>query len=159
MVNYEVDPALLKSRVPAGITLDLADGKCFVSLVGFMFLETRVLDFLVPFHVNFEEVPINESTYIKLRLKDAAEFLTRKDYTDNWQSEMHETFCFWDFLEWKANLQKVGFTIHSSSKAFTNDWIVQNRWKDKAELFTVKNGVPEPVDYPVTTMFLIGVKA
>ncbi|MGH9819641.1 MAG: YqjF family protein, partial [Pyrinomonadaceae bacterium] len=56
MVNYEIDPSLVASRVPRGTELDLYDGKCFVSLVGFMFLDTRVLGFLVPFHVNFEEV-------------------------------------------------------------------------------------------------------
>jgi len=56
MANYEVDPAVLAERVPAGTELDLHEGKCFVSLVGFMFLDTRVMDFLVPFHVNFEEV-------------------------------------------------------------------------------------------------------
>jgi len=56
MANYEVDPSLLTSRVPAGTELDLHEGSCFVSLVGFTFLDTRVLGFLVPFHVNFEEV-------------------------------------------------------------------------------------------------------
>lgn len=56
MANYEVDPSLLADRVPAGTELDLNEGRCFVSLVGFMFLDTRVMDFLVPFHVNFEEV-------------------------------------------------------------------------------------------------------
>lgn len=56
MANYEVDPSLLEPRLPAGTSLDLHEGKCFVSLVGFMFLDTRVLDFLVPFHINFEEV-------------------------------------------------------------------------------------------------------
>ena len=43
MANYEVDPSLLTSRVPAGTELDFHDGKCFVSLVGFMFRDTRVL--------------------------------------------------------------------------------------------------------------------
>lgn len=56
MANYEVEPALLASRVPPGTELDLDDGKCFVSLVGFMFLHTRVLGIPVPFHINFEEV-------------------------------------------------------------------------------------------------------
>jgi uncharacterized protein len=56
MVNYEVDPWLLEARVPKGTELDLQDGRCFVSLVGFMFLNTRVMDFVIPFHVNFEEV-------------------------------------------------------------------------------------------------------
>ena len=56
MANYEVDPALLAPRLPAGTQLDLHEGKCFVSLVGFMFLNTRVLSIPVPFHINFEEV-------------------------------------------------------------------------------------------------------
>lgn len=56
MVNYEVDPSLLAARAPSGTELDLYEGRCFVSLVGFMFLNTRVMDFLIPFHVNFEEV-------------------------------------------------------------------------------------------------------
>ena len=56
MVNYEVDPSMLADRIPAGTELDFHDGKCFVSLVGFMFLNTRVLGVPVPFHINFEEV-------------------------------------------------------------------------------------------------------
>ena len=56
MVNYEVDPSMLADRIPDGTRLDLNDDKCFISLVGFMFRDTRVLGFLIPFHVNFEEV-------------------------------------------------------------------------------------------------------
>ncbi len=63
MANYEIDPSLLEHRVPVGTELDLHEGKCFVSLVGFMFLDTRVLGFLIPFHVNFEEV--NLRFYVK----------------------------------------------------------------------------------------------
>jgi uncharacterized protein YqjF (DUF2071 family) len=63
MANYEVDPALLAGRVPRGTELDLFEGKCFVSLVGFMFLDTRVLGIPIPFHVNFEEV--NLRYYVK----------------------------------------------------------------------------------------------
>ena len=63
MANYEVDPSLLLSRIPHGTELDLHEGRCFVSLVGFMFLHTRVLGIPVPFHVNFEEV--NLRFYVK----------------------------------------------------------------------------------------------
>jgi len=63
MANYEVDPSLLNAHVPRGTEFDLQDGKCFISLVGFMFLETRVLGLPIPFHVNFEEV--NLRYYIK----------------------------------------------------------------------------------------------
>ena len=56
MANYEVPPEILAARLPKGTELDFHDGKCFVSLVAFMFLDTRVLGFPVPFHINFEEV-------------------------------------------------------------------------------------------------------
>ena len=68
MANYEVDPNLLEPRVPLGTELDLHDGRCFVSLVGFMFLDTRVMEFLVPFHINFEEV--NLRFYVKRETDD-----------------------------------------------------------------------------------------
>jgi hypothetical protein len=63
MANYQVDSSLLVPLVPAGTQIDLLEGRCFVSLVGFMFLNTRVLRVPVPFHINFEEV--NLRFYVK----------------------------------------------------------------------------------------------
>jgi len=68
MANYEVDRALLIDRVPHGTELDLHEGRCFVSLVGFMFLNTRVLGVPIPYHVNFEEV--NLRFYVKREMPD-----------------------------------------------------------------------------------------
>jgi SAM-dependent methyltransferase len=110
------------------------------------------------YQVKFDEEIIDGTTYIQLSLQDAAEYLSRKDYTDNWQSEMHETFCFWDFNDWKKQLRAAGFKIHPDSKSFTNPWIVENRWKGKAALFTLQEGKLVAEKYPVTTMFLIGIK-
>lgn len=110
------------------------------------------------YQVQFEEVKIENRTYIKTSLRNASEFLGRKDYTDNWESEMHETFCFWDFEEWKNQLIEAGFRIHPSSSSFTNDWIVKNRWEGKAELYAMGGEELQRVAYPETTMLLIGVK-
>lgn len=63
MANYEIEPEMLAELVPLGTKLDFHDGKCFVSLVAFMFLDTRVLGVPVPFHINFEEV--NLRFYVK----------------------------------------------------------------------------------------------
>jgi len=63
MVNYEIEPSLLAEYVPKGTNLDFHDGKCYASLVAFMFLDTRVLGFTIPFHINFEEV--NLRFYVK----------------------------------------------------------------------------------------------
>jgi len=56
MLNYEVDPDVLRGLVPRGTELDFWSGKCFVSMVGFIFLDTRVLGIAVPMHRDFEEV-------------------------------------------------------------------------------------------------------
>ncbi|HJS08861.1 MAG TPA: DUF2071 domain-containing protein [Pirellulales bacterium] len=56
MLNYEIDPAVLRPLVPRGTELDTHDGKTFVSMVGFLFLGTRVLGYPIPLHRNFEEV-------------------------------------------------------------------------------------------------------
>ncbi len=56
MINYDVDPAILKKYTPPGTELDLWEGKALVSMVGFMFNNTTVLGVRWPWHINFEEV-------------------------------------------------------------------------------------------------------
>jgi len=56
MLNYEVDPEILKPYLPAYTVLDLWQGKAIVSMVGFLFEDTHVLGVKWPFHINFEEV-------------------------------------------------------------------------------------------------------
>lgn len=56
MLNYEIDPLALAPFVPAGTELDSWNGKFYVSMVGFLFLRTRIFGVPIPFHRNFEEV-------------------------------------------------------------------------------------------------------
>ncbi|MEL7247766.1 MAG: DUF2071 domain-containing protein [Bacteroidota bacterium] len=56
IANYEIDPAILTPYVPKGTELDFWQDRCYVSLIGFRFLNTKVLGLKIPFHVNFEEV-------------------------------------------------------------------------------------------------------
>lgn len=63
MLNYEVDPEILRPYLPFATVLDLYEGKALVSMVGFLFQETSVLGVKWPFHVNFEEV--NLRFYVK----------------------------------------------------------------------------------------------
>ncbi len=65
MINYEIDPAILLPYVPSRTELDSWNGKTFVSMVGFLFLHTRVLGLSIPFHQNFEEV--NLRFYVRRR--------------------------------------------------------------------------------------------
>ena len=63
LANYVIDPAILSDFVPAKTEIDLWEGKCFVSLVGFKFVNTRLLGIPIPFHRHFEEV--NLRFYVK----------------------------------------------------------------------------------------------
>lgn len=61
--NYLIDKNILVKFLPVGTELDLWDGNCFVSLVGFMFVNTKLLGIKIPFHKDFEEV--NLRFYVK----------------------------------------------------------------------------------------------
>ena len=63
LINYEIDATILEKHLPKGTEIDFYNGKCYVSLVGFLFQNTRILGFKIPFHVNFEEV--NLRFYVK----------------------------------------------------------------------------------------------
>lgn len=65
MINYAVDPKVLEPYVPFNTELDLWNGTCYVSLIGFMFVDTKVLKLKIPFHINFEE--INLRFYVKYK--------------------------------------------------------------------------------------------
>jgi uncharacterized protein len=56
MANYVVPPSYLEVFVPPGAELDYWEGKCYVSLVGFMFLNTAVKGVRFPMHTDFEEI-------------------------------------------------------------------------------------------------------
>ena len=56
MLNYVVPPGLLHQHVPSGTQLDEWQGKTYVSIVGFLFRNTRVLGVPIPWHRNFEEL-------------------------------------------------------------------------------------------------------
>lgn len=70
MANYVVDPEVLMPFLPKHTELDLWNGRCYVSLVGFRFLDTRLKGIPIPFHCNFTEV--NLRFYV--RYQDSGEW-------------------------------------------------------------------------------------
>lgn len=70
IANYAVEPVILQQYLPARTELDLWNDMCYVSLVGFMFLNTKVMGVSVPFHINFREV--NLRFYV--RYKDSVKW-------------------------------------------------------------------------------------
>jgi uncharacterized protein YqjF (DUF2071 family) len=56
MLNYVADAQLLAPLVPAGTEIDFDNSETFLSVVGFLFLDTRLLGMPIPLHRDFEEV-------------------------------------------------------------------------------------------------------
>src|SRR5271170_4000443 len=132
MLNYEIDPMALASFVPAGTELDFWNGKTYVSLVGFLFQDTRVCGIPIPFHRHFEE--INLRFYVRRKADDGwrrgvvfikelvprkiIAFVARKFYNENYfalpmshqiektQGEIESVFYGWRF-NGRENFLKV----------------------------------------------------
>ncbi len=132
MLNYEIEPAILKPLVPPGTELDFWNEKTFVSIVGFLFQNTRVRGVPIPFHRNFEEV--NLRFYIRRKADDgwrrgvvfikelvprkAIAFIARKFYNENYvalpmsnrieksEDEIKSASYFWQF-NGRKNFLKV----------------------------------------------------
>jgi uncharacterized protein len=71
MLNYVVDSRLIAPLVPSGTEIDFDNGETFLSVVGFLFLDTRLLNVPIPLHRDFEEVNLR--------------FYVRKRSTDTWR--------------------------------------------------------------------------
>ena len=69
--NYAIDPNVLTPFVPKGTKLDFHNGSCYISLVAFQFLNTKVFGFPAFTKRNFDE--INLRFYVKRPLTDGGE--------------------------------------------------------------------------------------
>lgn len=115
--------------------------------------------------INYSHKVIDGQCYIVLSRKNASEFISKKDYTDNFLSEMNEQFAFLSFSEWKQELTAAGFSVvenpnepERSSRTYLSDWIVKNRYQNSVDLFTTEQGKLTKSVYPPTNMILVGRK-
>jgi hypothetical protein len=87
---------------------------------------------------------------VRVNLKEAMEYLLHKDYTDNWVSELHETYTYRNWEDWKKHLTQSGWEILPGSGGYTNQWIVENRLEGHARITDPGTGTRIP--WPDTHM-------
>ncbi len=154
MVNFEVDPELLLPLVPKGTELDLWEGKAFMSLVGFLFLNTKIKGISIPFHRNFEE--FNLRFYVKrthpegdrrgaafikeIVPKPAIAYVARKLYNENYialpmRHLLREDSSFKDVkYEWKLEGDWQHLAVKASKESFfpktdsIEEFIAEHYW-------------------------------
>jgi SAM-dependent methyltransferase len=106
--------------------------------------------------VNYET--IKEEEYAVLRHADLCDFLAKKEYFNSWPSEMHERFCFWEYADWVAALEAVGFEIGEGSELKQNEWLIKNRFAPSAKVYQHVDGKLIEVEQPVTNVLLVARK-
>lgn len=111
MVNYQIDPTILKPYIPAYTELDTYNGIHYISLVGFLFKDTKLKGVPVPFHQSFEE--INLRFYVRQKENNkwkrgvvflreivalpAITVMANLIYKEHYQT--HKTKHIWNFCE------------------------------------------------------------
>ena len=97
----------------------------------------------------------SEPGIVRLTVRDAMEFISKMEYTDNWSSELHEEFCFWSLTDWKREITDAGFFVLPESHAYLNQWRVEHRFAGHV-LLRGESGAELP--FPVTNMVVAGEK-
>ena len=125
MANYVVNSEVLEKYLPAGTELDYWNGNCYVSLVGFLFKNTKVLGFKIPNHTNFEEV--NLRFYVK-RFEDGEwkrgvvfiqEIVPKSMITlvaNTFYRENYKTLAMQHENQLKAEIRKVSYSWENQKK-------------------------------------------
>jgi uncharacterized protein YqjF (DUF2071 family) len=150
MANYEIAPEILEPFLPKGVTLDLFNGKAYVSLVGFMFKKTKLFNIPIPYLGTFEE--INLRFYVVRqegnKIKRGVVFI-------------NETIPY-PIVAWMANkLYKEHYTVVPTKHEISNDdnikkvnfeWLLNKKWnriyvEASTETKEVKNDTLEQFIY------------
>ena len=87
-------------------------------------------------------------------LRDAQEFLLRKDYRTDWDVELLEEYTYWTQAEFIRSLERRGLRVVVAAP-IRNPWIVANRYRGKARLLTREG---ETLPFPPTNFVIVGQK-
>jgi uncharacterized protein len=137
MANYEIDAAILIPYLPNGVELDLFEGKAYISLVGFLFAQSRIFKVPIPLMGTFEEV--NLRFYVK-RIVDGE---IRRGVVF-----INETVPS-KVVAWLANKlykehyiaipTKYSWDIGEQNKQIKYQWLVNKKWNSISVNATIKS--------------------
>lgn len=126
MANYAIDPEILKPYLPCRTEPDSFNGVHYISLVGFLFCNTRVFGISILFHRTFEEV--NLRFYVRYRENGAwkrgvvflKEIVPRHAITLVANTVYGENYT--------THRMKHSWRMGSEGLAVSYEWKVGNRW-------------------------------
>ncbi len=139
MANYAVNPQILQPYLPKGVELDYFNDTAFVSLVGFMFKNTRLFNIPIPFLGTFEE--INLRFYVKR--KDGNAFKRGVVFIN--ETVPYKPVAFIANKLYKEHYisipTKSKINVTASNKTIQYDWKINNGW-NKLSVNTPNSAAP-----------------
>lgn len=88
----------------------------------------------------------------RLALHHATEFILRKDYRADWESEVREEYGYFTQAEFEAHFARLGLRMLASTP-LRNPWILHNRWDGKCELRSLDG---QALPFPATNYLIAG---
>ena len=106
--------------------------------------------------VPFEKLrsPRDEFVRFCVTLRVAAEFVLRKDYRADWDTEVLEEYTYLSQAQFEAAFRARGLRV-VTSRPLWNPWIVQNRFEKKFYLSDLND---RPLPFPPTNYLIVGEK-
>jgi hypothetical protein len=128
-------------------------------------MEKRFRRFVVDFKkrsanpgVRFVERELEGQKWFLLSMHDANEFLSKKDYLENWDVETQEEFGTFTLTEWKQELEALGMRV-LEARSYLNEWIETNRYEDQVWLHADAGGRPGlRLPFPHSTAVIVAEK-
>ncbi|MGE0489715.1 MAG: methyltransferase domain-containing protein [Vulcanimicrobiota bacterium] len=84
----------------------------------------------------------------------AVEFLLRKDYASDWDTENLEEYTYFTQSRFEQEFARLGLRVLASNPVW-NPWIVRNRFEGQ---FEWSDDQGDPLDYPPTNYVIVGEK-
>jgi len=171
IANYKTDPGILKPFLPACTEFNLWKDTCYISLVGFLFQNTRIKGIKIPFHQNFVEINLrfyvkrfdgkewkNGVTFIKeIVSKPMVSIIANSVYKENYETLKTDYHLKTDesetYVEYSWKKQKLNtFSVNASSIAAElqegskEEFITEQNWgyTKKNEKSTIEYEVTHP---------------
>lgn len=141
LANYEIEPSILLPYLPQGTSLDFYEGKTFVSLVAFLFADSRILGIPFPVFGTFEEINLrfyvtrNENGVIKRGVVFIRESIKYKAMALAANTLFHEKY--------NTLKTKHEWNFNGHEKKISYSWLKDKKWNH----FKVQAGVEE-LDIP-----------
>lgn len=105
--------------------------------------------------LRFRQLGTDERGWVRLEVEHryAVEFVLRKDYQQDWDTEILEEYTYFTQTEFEEEFRRLGLRVLISTPLH-NPWIVENRFEGQFELW--EGG--QRLDYPPTNYLAVAEK-